>query len=113
MKRKYITINFSEKYENEQGALETIEEKIARITENNEPITDGVQMIFTKRGDGVLPQYNIRADKWAISQEAMEKVAAAKKGTIAKRLRGNEQPTEQPTEQSTEQSTEQLTEQKN
>ena len=60
-------------------------------------------MIFTKRGDGVLPQYNIRADKWDISQNAMEKVASAKKGTIAKKLRGNDKkPTEQPTEQPTE-----------
>lgn len=105
MKRKFIKIRYSEEYENERGALETIEKKIARITENNEPITDGVQMIYTKRGEGVQAQYNIRADKWAISQDAMEKVAAAKKGTIAKRLRGNEQPTEQSTEQPTEQPT--------
>lgn len=92
MKRKFINIRFSESYDNEKGALETIEQKIERITENNEPITDGVQMIFTKRGDGVLPQFNVRADKWALSQEAMGKVAAAKKGTIAKKLRGAEEP---------------------
>ena len=34
---------------------ESIEEKVKRITENNEPIADGAPIIYTNREDGVLP----------------------------------------------------------
>ena len=34
---------------------ETIEQKVNRIVNNNEPITDGAPIIFTERKDGVLP----------------------------------------------------------
>ena len=32
---------------------ESIENKVRRITENNEPITDGAPIIYTNRDDGV------------------------------------------------------------
>ena len=38
-------------YEFKDG--ERIENKVRRITENNEPITDGAQIIYTNREDGV------------------------------------------------------------
>lgn len=80
---------------------ETIENKCARIIENNEPITDGAPMIYTKRSDGIQAQYNIRTDKWDIAQTAMEKVAESKKNKIKESMnKGVQQPTEQ---QSTEQ----------
>ena len=44
-------------YEYQDG--ESIEIKVKRITENNEPIKDGAQIIYTNREDGVLPAYNI------------------------------------------------------
>lgn len=50
---------------------ETIEEKIRRIVNNAEPITDGAPIIYTERKDGVQPQYNIRTDRWDIAAEAM------------------------------------------
>lgn len=56
---------------------ESIENKVRRITENNEPITDGAPIIYTNRDDGVLPAYNIRTDRWDIAQEAMEAVNQA------------------------------------
>lgn len=62
-------------YEFQEG--ETIEEKVKRITENNEPITDGAPIIYTNRDDGVLPAYNIRTDRWEIAQAAMEAVNQA------------------------------------
>lgn len=62
-------------YELQEG--ETIEEKVKRITENNEPITDGAPIIYTNRDDGVLPAYNIRTDRWEIAQAAMESVNQA------------------------------------
>lgn len=62
-------------YEFNQG--ESIEEKVKRITENNEPITDGAPIIYTNRDDGVLPAYNIRTDRWEVAQQAMDAVNQA------------------------------------
>lgn len=62
-------------YEYQEG--EGIENKVRRITENNEPITDGAPIIYTNRDDGVLPAYNIRTDRWEIAQQAMEAVNQA------------------------------------
>nr|DAQ24297.1 MAG TPA: hypothetical protein [Microviridae sp.] len=56
---------------------ESLENKIKRITENNEPITDGAPIIYTNRADGVLPAYNIRTDRWEIAQAAMDAVNQA------------------------------------
>ena len=56
---------------------ESIENKVRRITENNEPITDGAPIIYTSREDGVLPAYNIRTDRWDVAQAAMDAVNQA------------------------------------
>ena len=37
---------------------EQIEEKVRRIINNNEPITDGAPIIFTEKKDGVRPEHN-------------------------------------------------------
>jgi hypothetical protein len=62
-------------YEFQEG--ESIETKVRRITENNEPITDGAPIIYTNREDGVLAAYNIRTDRWEIAQQAMDAVNQA------------------------------------
>lgn len=62
-------------YEYQEG--ESIENKVRRITENNEPITDGAPIIYTNREDGVLPAYNIRTDRWEVAQAAMDAVNQA------------------------------------
>ena len=62
-------------YEFQEG--ESIEDKVRRITENNEPITDGAPIIYTNRDDGVLPAYNIRTDRQEIAQQAMDAVNQA------------------------------------
>lgn len=54
---------------------EPIEQKIRRILDENEPITDGAPIIYTEKKDGVKPEYNIRADKWDIAIQAMDKVS--------------------------------------
>lgn len=80
--RKAIKVGFPvEGYEGE-----SIEEKCARIVENNEPISDGAPLTYTKRADGVKPEYNIRTDKWDIAIETMEKVAQAKKNKIKENM---------------------------
>ena len=50
---------------------EQIEEKVRRIVNNNEPITDGAPIIFTEKKDGVLPEYNIRTDRWDIALDGI------------------------------------------
>lgn len=62
-------------YEYQEG--ESIENKVRRITEKNEPITDGAPIIYTNRDDGVLAAYNIRTDRWDIAQAAMDAVNQA------------------------------------
>ncbi len=67
---------------------ETIEQKMERILDNNEPITDGAPEIFTERRDGVIAAYNIRTDRFEIACDAMNSVAgsiAAKREGIAKK----------------------------
>ena len=81
---------------------ELLEDKVKRIVENNEPISDGAMLSYTKRAEGVKPEYNIRTDKWDVAQSTMEKVSEAKKNKIKENMsKGlSEQPKkEQPIEQ--------------
>ena len=80
-KIKVPTINNFGKINTKEG--EYIEEKVRRITENNEPIEDGAPIIYTERKDGVNPAYNIRTDRWEIAQNAMEQVGDNKSKIIA------------------------------
>lgn len=75
IKPKFFPEPIKTDYEFQDG--ERIERKVARIVENNEPITDGAPIIFTNREDGVLPAYDIRTDRWEIAQQAMEAVNQA------------------------------------
>ena len=75
IKPKFYPNPIKTDYEFQEG--ERIERKVARIVENNEPITDGAPIIYTKREDGVLPAYDIRTDRWEIAQQAMDAVNQA------------------------------------
>lgn len=57
---------------------ESIESKVRRIVDNKEPISDGAPIIYTEKKDGVLPQYNIRTDRWDMAVMAMDAVNRAK-----------------------------------
>ena len=46
---------------------ESLEKKVKRIVENSEPISDGAPIIYTERGKGVQPEYNIRTDRFEIA----------------------------------------------
>lgn len=61
---------------------ETIEMKVERILTNGEPITDGAEIIYQDREEGVAPSYNIRTDRFDYAIDAMDNVAASK---LAKR----------------------------
>lgn len=76
MKRKKYKPTFIGDVEPFEG--EPIEKKVAKLIENNEPITDGAPIIYTEKKDGVLPQFDIRTDKWNIAQSAMDLANANK-----------------------------------
>lgn len=61
---------------------ETIETKMERILNNQEPITDGAPVQYTDRKDGVRPEYDVRTDRFEIAVDAMNNDAKAK---LAKR----------------------------
>ena len=46
---------------NESYIGERIEEKIDRILNNKEPISDGAPLIYTDRKDGVRPEHDYRS----------------------------------------------------
>lgn len=54
---------------------ESIEEKLRRVTQTNEPIENVAPLIYTERKEGVLPECDIRTDRFNIAQEAMDKVS--------------------------------------
>lgn len=85
-KIKQTTLKVNNSY---QG--ETIEQKISRILNNKEPITDGAPLIYTERKDGTNPAYDIRTDRWEIAVEAMDKVNKSKQAQREQRLKLGDQ----------------------
>lgn len=65
---------------------ETIEQKINRIVNNKEPITDGAPIIFTDRKDGVKPEMDIRTDRFEVAIEAMNHVAGSHQAKREQRI---------------------------
>lgn len=67
---------------NESTEGESIEEKMERVINNNEPIEDGAPIIYTERKDGVQAEYNIRTDRFDLAVDATDIISRDK---IAKR----------------------------
>lgn len=74
---------------------ERIEEKITRILNNNEPITDTAPLIYQERKDGVQPEYNIKTDRM---EHALDAVSALQKSYTAKREERHKPKDPKPTE---------------
>lgn len=105
MKRIKIYPTNGIRVQNELIIGETIEQKVARMVDNQEPIKDAVPTIYQERAEGVLPAYDIRTDRFMVAIEAMGKVSNYNASEYLKTDNvGNpkEQPTEQPTETPTE-----------
>lgn len=68
----------SNMYELQSVEGESIEAKVQRVTQQGQPISDGAPIIFTEKKDGVLPQYDIRTDRWDIALMAMDAVNKVK-----------------------------------
>ena len=63
---------------------ETIEEKLRKVLQNKEKIGQEFQLIYTNRKDGVLPEYNIRTDRFEVAQEARSKLNKYERSQIVK-----------------------------
>ena len=71
---------------NESYEAETIETTIAKLMGSGEGIDDTVQQMFTERKDGVLPETDIRTDRFDIAIEAMSKVEKSYKAQRAEKM---------------------------
>jgi len=81
---RYSNINKSKFYElNDEGLSveaevnecfegETIETRVERMLETNEPITDSAPLIYTEKHEGVKAEHDIRTDVWDIALDAIE-----------------------------------------
>ena len=75
-----------------QNEGESLETKVSRMVKNKEPINaEGIGMIYTERKKGVLPETNVRTDRWEIATDAMgvvEKSHKAKRDNNLKIIEG-------------------------
>lgn len=62
---------------------ESIEETLRRLTANKEPIPQNVPPIYTPLADGVLPDTDIRADRFDVAISAQDKFAASRQARAA------------------------------
>ena len=53
---------------------QSIEDRCKKLVETGEPIKDTTPLIYTPKEKGVMPQYDVRTDKWDIAQNAMDRV---------------------------------------
>lgn len=61
---------------------QSMEEKIRRILNNDEPIDAISERLYTERKDGVPAEYNIRSDRWDIALDGFDYIT---KTNLAKR----------------------------
>lgn len=86
-----IRINSFPKRTEEDTVGEELITKVRRILDENEPLTDGAPLIYTPKEKGVVPEYNIRTDKWEIAMGAMDRVSEYKMSEFMKKSdRGTE-----------------------
>lgn len=72
----------------------SIEREIEKLIEDKTAIEATSPIIYTERKDGVQPQYDIRTDRWAIAQEAMNKVAGSYRAQREERIKARETSTQ-------------------
>ncbi len=75
---------------NESVEGKSIEEKMRETTLNGQPIESAAPLLYTDKKDGVLPQYDIRTDRWDIALQTTDKITRTQ---IAK---SQENPSENP-----------------
>ena len=65
-KPRIITVSFTQ-FGVESYEGRSIEDRCKLLVETGEPIRDTSPLIFTPKEKGVMPQYDVRADKWEIA----------------------------------------------
>lgn len=70
---------------NESVEGETLETKVFRALTSEEGIEESANIIYTERKDGVMPEYDPRADKFEVALDATSKIDADNK---VRRLEG-------------------------
>lgn len=60
-------------------SAESLEAKLRRVKSNGDAIKDKAPLIYTDRKDGVLPDYDIRTDKYEYLVEGYDKAAKSKR----------------------------------
>lgn len=58
-------------------AGESIEEMLRRMTRNKEAVKQENEPIYTPLADGIIPDYDIRADRFDVAIEAQNKFTAS------------------------------------
>lgn len=69
-------INFRKTNFNVNESVEgrSIEDKMRETTMNGQPIESAAPLLYTDKKAGVLPEYDIRTDRWSIAQATVDKV---------------------------------------
>lgn len=69
---------------NDSYEAEPLEVRLRKATEEKTPIEAVAPMIYTEKSKGVIPEYDIRTDRFEIAQAAMEKLNSVKFAEAAK-----------------------------
>lgn len=69
---------------------QSIEEKVFQAVNSKTPIEAVAPMVYSERKDGVLPETNIRTDRFEIAQEAINSIAKGVRERRLKRMLSNE-----------------------
>lgn len=70
--------------------------KIRKMMENKEPIESITPLIYTPRKEGVIPQYDIRTDKFEIAMEARNSIDATITAKVKESVDVKEEPNKEP-----------------
>lgn len=85
MKKKFILKGNTQLQNTPTEKGESIEELLRRMTANKEPIPNNVPPIYTPMQEGVIPDYDIRADRMDVAIEARDKFAKSNLAKSAER----------------------------
>lgn len=83
----------------------SIEKEMQIAETSRQPIEATSPIIYTERNKGVEAQYDIRADRWEIAQNAMDAVAKSIAAKRADNIKNNDNQQPTTTETTTQQTT--------
>ena len=78
----------------------SLERQLEKVVAGKEPIDSSSPLIYTERKEGVLPQYNIRTDRFDLALEAMGVVDKSYKAKREEKLKATEEKKQVSTESS-------------